>query len=194
MSNQQIRFFLCCIIFLISVAGLISGCSPAQTKPSKTPEGPSDNFLATAEFYDSQRGFLFQYPAGWDIENLGSHSPDRWDMLIQKDLSGNRAMIHFTYFDSIELDSIYLQEKNTYCASNDKVVNESEVEFLEDVNSRVVEASFDDLDVRYMKMYVILIGNKVFRFSIALEEKNPNLLDSLEQCVQSIQNRKYFPN
>lgn len=76
-----------------------------------------------------------------------------------------------------------------YFSSNDTLVNESEVEYLEDVQKRVVEASFDDNDVSFMKMYVILLGDKVFRFSIALEEKDSNLLDSLEQCVNSIQTR-----
>ena len=96
---------------ILSFLVVFSGCSPISVKFPESTEASATTQLSTADFYDGQRGFLFQYPVGWDIENLGSPLEGRWDMLLKKDFPDNRALIHFTYFDSLELDRIYQEEK-----------------------------------------------------------------------------------
>jgi hypothetical protein len=69
-----------------------------------------------SKYTNKPQGLVLRFPAGWDLEDLGTQPGDRWDLLVLNPVeNGNNAGIHLTvYRQKAKADELFQQLRADY--------------------------------------------------------------------------------
>jgi len=143
-----------------------------------------------AKYTNKPQGLVLRFPAGWDLEDLGTQPGDRWDLLVLNPVEdGNNAGIHLTvYRQKTKADELFRQLRAEYGKPGEAVIGTEGAVDIDGQSSRFFTVTYTNrLEQRYLRVYVATPHDSVYVFRCFMDDSGDAATAALlDRVVQEV--------